>query len=251
MITQLPLQGRVALVTGGSRGIGAAIVRRLARDGADVVFSFASARQRADEVVRDVEALGRRALAVRADQADPAAVGDLVATAHAAFGRLDILVNSAGIFVTGMVGDAATDLAALERQFAINTLGVAAAVRAAAPLLSDGGRIVTIGSTGGDRIPFAGAADYAASKAAVAAYTRGWSRDLGARGITVNTIQPGAIHTEMNSEDGPFAETLKAMTSLGRYGRPEEIAAAVAFLAGPDATYVTGATLNVDGGQSA
>ena len=251
MNTQLPLQGHVALVTGGSRGIGAAIVRRLARDGADVVFSFASAQARADEVVRDVETLGRRALAVRADQADPAAVAYLVATAHAAFGRLDILVNSAGIFVTGVVGDAAADLPALERQFAVNTLGVAAAVRAAAPLLSDGGRIVTIGSTGGDRIPFAGAADYAASKAAVAAYTRGWSRDLGPRGITVNTVQPGAIHTEMNSDEGPFADTLKAMTSLGRYGRPEEIAAAVAFLAGPDAAYVTGATLNVDGGQSA
>lgn len=248
---QRPLQGRVALVTGGSRGIGAAIVRRLARDGADVAFSFANAQQRADALVREVEALGRRVLAVRADQADPAAVDALVQQVHAHFGRLDILVNSAGVFVTGTVGDPAADQGALARQFAINVGGVAAAVRAAAPLLSEGGRIVSIGSTGAERIAFAGAADYVASKAAVAAYTRGWSRDLGARNITVNVVQPGAIHTEMNPEEGPFAETLKGMTSLGRYGRPEEVAAAVAFLAGPDAAYITGATLNVDGGQSA
>lgn len=249
--TQLLLQGRVALVTGGSRGIGAAIVRRLARDGADVAFSYASSQDRADAVAREVEALGRRVLAVRADQADPAAVAALVRDVHARFGRLDILVNSAGVFVTGQVGDAQADNAALARQFAVNVQGVAAAVRAAAPLLADGGRIVSIGSTGADRIPFAGAADYAASKAAVAAYTRGWARDLGPRGITVNTVQPGAIHTEMNPDEGPFADVLKAMTALGRYGRPDEIAAAVAFLAGPDAAYVTGATLNVDGGQSA
>lgn len=247
----LPLQGRVALVTGGSRGIGAAIVRRLARDGADVAFSYATAQQRAEAVVRDVEALGRRALAVRADQADPAAVAALVRETHAAFGRLDILVNSAGVFVTGSVEDGAADPAAFARQFAVNVQGVAAAVRAAVPLLSDGGRIVSIGTTGADRIPFAGAADYVASKAAVAAYTRGWARDLGPRNITVNVVQPGAIDTEMNPQDGPFAETLKSMAALGRYGRPDDIAAAVAFLAGPDAGYITGATLNVDGGQSA
>ncbi|MBB3223437.1 SDR family oxidoreductase [Pseudoduganella umbonata] len=251
MNTQLPLQGRVALVTGGSRGIGAAIVRRLARDGADVAFSYAASEQRANAIAGEVEALGRRALAVRADQADAAAVAELVKTVHAAFGRLDILVNSAGVFVTGAVGDSATDLAALERQFAINVGGVAAAVRAAVPLLTDGGRIISIGTTGADHVPFAGAADYVASKAAVAAYTRGWSRDLGPRNITVNVVQPGAINTEMNPEDGAFADTLKNLAALGRYGQPEDIAAAVAFLAGPDAGYITGATLNVDGGQSA
>ena len=155
------------------------------------------------------------------------------------------------MFVTGTVDDAQADLAAFDRQFDVNVKGVAAAVRAAVPLMSDGGRIVSIGTTGAVHVPFAGAADYIASKAAVAAYTRGWSRDLGARNITVNVVQPGAIDTDMNPQDGPFAQTLKALTPLGRYGRPEEIAAAVAFLAGPDAAYITGATLNVDGGQLA
>ncbi len=247
----LPLHRKVALVTGGSRGIGAAIVLRLARDGADVAFSYAASPERAQQVAAQVEALGRRVLAVRADQANAAEVTGLVQRAHAHFGRLDILVNSAGVFVTGKVDDPAADLAGFERQLDINVKGVAAAVRAAAQLLADGGRIVSIGTTGAERIPFAGAADYVASKAAVAAYSRGWARDLGARGITVNVVQPGAIDTEMNPSDSAFADSLRAMTALGRYGRPEEIAAAVAFLAGPDAAYVTGATLNVDGGQVA
>jgi len=160
-------------------------------------------------------------------------------------------VNSAGVFVTGMVDDASADGSAFDRQLDVNVKGVATAVRAAAPLLSDGGRIVSIGTTGAVHIPFAGVSDYVASKAAVAAYTRGWSRDLGPRNITVNVIQPGAINTEMNPDDGPFADTLKGMASLGRYGQPDDIAAAVAFLVSPDASYITGATLNVDGGQSA
>ncbi|XKM43637.1 SDR family oxidoreductase (plasmid) [Rhizobium ruizarguesonis] len=246
-----PLAGKVALVTGGSRGIGAAIVRRLARDGVDVVFSYAASANRADELVREIENTGRRALAVKADQAVTADVAALVRTVHDAFGRLDILVNSAGVFVTGMVDDAQADIAAFDRQIDINVKGVVAAVRAAAPLMTDGGRIVSIGTTGAVHIPFAGAADYVATKAAVAAYTRGWSRDLGPRNITVNVIQPGAINTDMNPQDGPFAESLNKLAALGRYGQPEDIAAAVAFLVGPDAGYITGATLNVDGGQSA
>jgi 3-oxoacyl-[acyl-carrier protein] reductase len=246
-----PLTGKVALVTGGARGIGAAIVGRLARDGADVAFSYAASRERSERLVAEVEALGRRALAVQADQAVATEVTALVRHVHAHFGRLDILVNSAGVFVTGSVEDAGADLAAFDRQLDINVKGVATAVRAAVPLMADGGRIVSIGTTGAVHIPFAGAADYVATKAAVAAYTRGWSRDLGARGITVNVVQPGAIDTDMNPADGPFAETLKGLAALGRYGRPEDIAAAVAFLASPDANYITGATLNVDGGQSA
>jgi len=249
--TSQPLAGKVALVTGGSRGIGAAIVRRLAGDGADVVFSYASSATKAADLVRDIEALGRHALAVKADQAAHADVTALVTEAHKAFGRLDILVNSAGVFTTGLVGDPEADLAAFNRQIDINVKGVVAAVRAAVPLMADGGRIISIGTTGAVHIPFAGAADYVATKAAVAAYTRGWSRDLGPRNITVNVVQPGAINTDMNPEDGPFAETLKGLAALGRYGQPEDIAAAVAFLAGPDAGYITGATLNVDGGQSA
>ena len=249
--THLPLAGKVALVTGGSRGIGAAIVRRLARDGADVVFSYAASAQSAERVADEVEALGRRTLAIRAEQAVSADVERLVRETHAAFGRLDILVNSAGVFVTGMVGDPSADLAAFDRQIDINIRGVATAVRTAVPLMTDGGRIISIGTTGAQHMPFAGAADYVATKGAVASYTRAWSRDLGPRNITVNLVQPGAINTDMNPDDGPFAETLKGLASLSRYGQPEDIAGAVAFLAGPDAGYITGATLNVDGGQAA
>jgi 3-oxoacyl-[acyl-carrier protein] reductase len=246
-----PLAGKVALVTGGSRGIGAAIVRRLAEDGADVAFSYAASANRAEDLVKEIEASGREALAIRADQAVPRDVAALVQKAHEVFGRLDVLVNSAGVFVTGMVTDEKADLASFDRQIDINVKGVAAAVRAAVPLMEDGGRIVSIGTTGAVHVPFAGAADYVATKAAVAAYTRGWARDLGPRNITVNLVQPDAINTDMNPQDGPFAETLNKLTALGRYGQPEEIAAAVAFLVSPDASYITGATLNVDGGQSA
>jgi 3-oxoacyl-[acyl-carrier protein] reductase len=246
-----PLTGKVPLVTGGSRGIGAAIVRRLARDGADVAFSYSASQERAEDIVREVEALGRRAVAIKADQASPDEVESLVRKAHAELGRLDILINSAGVFVTGRVDDPNVDRAAFDRQLDVNVKGVAAAVRAAVPVMTDGGRIVSIGTTGAVHIPFAGAADYVATKATVAAYTRGWARDLGPRNITVNVVQPGAINTDMNPQDGPFAETLKGLAALGRYGQPEDIAAAVAFLAGPDAGYITGATLNVDGGQTA
>ena len=245
------LNGKVALVTGGSRGIGAAIAKRLAADGADVAISYASSPDRAKTVVRDIAALGVRAHAFKADQADAQEVEALVNQTREAFGRLDILVNNAGVFITGAVGDPARDLAQFDRQFAVNVGGVAAAVRAAAPILSEGGRIISIGSVVGSRSPFAGVADYSATKAAVAAYTRGWARDFGAKGITVNTIQPGPINTEMNPEDGDFASTQAPMTALGRYGKPEEVAAAVAFLASPDASYITGATLDVDGGFNA
>ena len=251
MAKQEPLAGKVALVTGGSRGIGAAIVKRLARDGAHVVFSYLASKDRADQIVRELEADGRRAVAIKADQAITSEVESLVKSGHQAFGRLDILVNSAGVFVTGVVGDPSVDTARLDRQLDINMKGVVTAVRTAVPLLSDGGRIVSIGTTGAVHVAFTGASDYIASKAAIAAYTRGWSRDLGARNITVNIVQAGAINTEMNPEDGPFAATLKGLASLGRYGQPDDIAAAVAFLVGPEGGYITGATLNVDGGQSA
>lgn len=244
------LKGKVALVTGASRGIGAAIAQRLAAEGADVAFSYARSPERAQAVVRAIEASGVRALALVADQADAAAVTGMVQAVHAHFGRLDILVNSAGVFVTGVIGDPQADIAALERQQAVNVGGVVAAVRAAVPLLSDGGRIISIGTMFASRAPFPGIGDYAASKAAVAAYSRGWARDLGARQITVNTIQPGPVNTEMNPETSDVAAMVKQMTALGRYGQPEEIAGAVAFLAGADAAYITGATLNVDGGQN-
>ena len=245
------LTGKAALVTGGSRGIGAAIAERLAAEGADVAISYEKSADRAEAVVQKLKTLGVRAFAFKADQADATQVAQLVASAHEALGHLDILVNSAGVFVAGKVDDPAADVAALDRQMKINVGGVLAAVRAASPLLPEGGRIISIGTTGATHIPFPGLADYVASKAAVAAYTRGWARDLGSRGITVNVIQPGSIETEMNPDAGPFAEVLKGMAALGRYGQPKEIAAAVAFLASPDASYITGATLNVDGGQIA
>ncbi len=245
------LSSKVALVTGGSRGIGAAIARRLAHDGADVAIGFSSSPDRAAQVVRDLEALGVRAAAFKADQADATQVAAMIAAVFKRFGRLDILVNNAGVFISGGLGDPAADLAALGRQQAINVGGVVAAVRAAAPLMPDGGRIVSIGSGLGARTPFPGLADYSASKAALGGYTRGWARDLGPRAITVNLIQPGPIDTEMNPADGGFSAAQKANTVLGRYGRPEEVAAAVGFLVSADASFITGATLDVDGGFNA
>jgi 3-oxoacyl-[acyl-carrier protein] reductase len=245
------LNGKVALVTGGSRGIGAAIAKALADDGADVVISYAASAGKAEAVVKELKQKGVRAVAFKADQADAKEVEALVKTVVEHFGRLDILVNNAGIFVTGQVHDRANNLAELDRLFAVNVGGVAAAVRAAAPLMGDGGRIISIGSVVGESSPFPGIADYSATKAAIIGYTRGWARDLGPKGITVNTVQPGPIDTDMNPADGEFAAAQKAATALGRYGKPEEVAAAVAFLASRNAAYITGTTLTVDGGFNA
>jgi len=245
------LNGKVALVTGGSRGIGAAIAKALADDGADVAISYAASADKAEAVVKELRKKGVRAEAFRADQANTKEVEGLVETVVKRFGRLDILVNNAGVFASGPVHDRANNLAELERLFAVNVGGVATAVRTAAPLMPDGGRIISIGSVAGDTSPWPGVADYSATKGAVAAYTRGWARDLGPRGITVNTVQPGPIDTDMAPQDGEVADGLKARTVFGRYGKPEEVAAAVAFLASPAAAYITGTTLNVDGGYSA
>ena len=245
------LNGKVALVTGGSRGIGAAIAKALADDGADVAISYAASADKADAVVKELRKKGVRAEAFRADQANTKEVEGLVETVVKRFGRLDILVNNAGVFASGPVHDRANNLAELERLFAVNVGGVATAVRTAAPLMPDGGRIISIGSVAGDTSPWPGIADYSATKGAVAAYTRGWARDLGPRGITVNNVQPGPIDTDMAPQDGEVADGLKARTVFGRYGKPEEVAAAVAFLASPAAAYITGTTLNVDGGYNA
>lgn len=244
------LQGKAALVTGGSRGIGAAIAKRLAAEGADVVVSYVSSAAKAEELVKELQSEGVQAHAVKADQADGKQVEALVETAVEKLGRLDILVNNAGVAAFHSLGDAA-DVAALERMTAINVTSVATAVRKAAPLMKEGGRIINIGSVVGDRQPFGGAADYSMTKAAVVGYTKGWARELGPKGITVNVVQPGPIQTDMNPGEGELAEMLTKLTALGRFGKPEEIASAVAFLASPEAGYITGTALTVDGGMNA
>ncbi|MFZ2017481.1 MAG: 3-oxoacyl-ACP reductase family protein [Methyloceanibacter sp.] len=246
------LAGKVALVTGGSRGIGAAIARALADDGADVAISYSASPDKAKAVVNDLLAKGVRAHAFKADQANAQEVSALVKSVVERFGHLDILVNNAGVFATGQVHDGANNLSELDHLFAVNVGGVASAVRAAAPLISEGGRIISIGSVVGERSPFPGIGDYSATKAAILGYTRGWARDFGPRGITVNNVQPGPIDTDMNpAGNGDFSAAQSAATALGRYGKPEEVAAAVAFLASPAAAYITGTTLTVDGGFNA
>jgi 3-oxoacyl-[acyl-carrier protein] reductase len=243
------LMGKVALVTGGSRGIGAAIATRLARDGAAVALTYANAQQKADEVVRAIEAAGGRALAMRADSADAAAVQSAVAETVRTFGRLDVLVNNAGIAVVAPLDDFSLD--DFDRMVAVNVRGVFATIQAASRHMSAGGRIITIGSVNADRMPFTGGSVYAMTKAAVAGLTRGLARDLGPRGITINTVQPGPVDTDMNPADGPFAESMKGMMALGRYGQGDEIAGLVAYLASLDAGFVTGASLTIDGGYAA
>jgi len=243
------LTGKAALVTGGSRGIGAAIARSLAEDGADVAISYVSSPAKAKALVRELQEKGVRAVAFQADQARTDEVANLVRKVAEHFGHLDILVNNAGVFITGPVGEVKE--ADVDRQFAINVGGVNAAVREAAKIMTEGGRIISIGSMGGTSSPWPGISDYSATKAAVAAYTRGWARDLGPKGITVNVIEPGPIDTDMNPADGNFVTLQKAGTALGRYGRPEEVAATVAFLASKNAGFITGASIAVDGGYNA
>ncbi|HEV7731683.1 MAG TPA: 3-oxoacyl-ACP reductase family protein [Candidatus Binatia bacterium] len=244
------LTGRVALVTGASRGIGAAIAIRLAQDGAAVALTYGASRDKADDVVRRIEAAGGKALALRADSADADAVRGAVAETVRSLGGLDVLVSNAGVARFGTL-DTFT-LEDFDSTIAINVRAVFVAAQAAARHMQDGsGRIITIGSTNADRIPFAGAAVYAMSKAAIAGLTRGLARDLGPRGITVNNVQPGPIDTDMNPADGPLAGTMRAAMALTRYGRADEVAAMVAYLAGPEAGFVTGASLTIDGGFAA
>ena len=244
----IDLTGKKALVTGGSRGIGAAIAKRLAADGADVVITYAGNKDAADATVSEITASGRKGIAIQADSGDKAAQTAAVEKAHAALGGLDILVHNAGIAEFAPVAPNSDDT--FQRQFDVNVGGVYSGTTAAVPLISDGGRIIVIGSINAHTMPIAGGAIYGATKAAVAGLARGWARDLGSRGILVNVIQPGPIDTDLNPADGPFAETLVPLTALGRYGRVDEVAALAAFLASEEASYITGATIDIDGGLS-
>lgn len=243
------LEGKAALVTGGGRGIGAAVALRLAREGADVALTYEQNAQRAGEIVEQIKATGQRALAIRADSADPAAVASAVHRTAGEFGRLDIVVNNAGAFQLGPLE--LLTLEDFEQTMAINVRAPFVAAQTAAGHMADGGRIISIGSNIAERVPFPGFSLYAASKTALTGLTKALGRELGPRAITVNLVNPGPTDTDLNPADGPNAEGFAGFTALGHYADPADIAAAVAFLAGPDGRYITGATLNVDGGFSA
>jgi 3-oxoacyl-[acyl-carrier protein] reductase len=243
------LAQKVALVTGGSRGIGAAIAKRLAADGARVAFTYAKDASAASAVVKEIELNGGKAIAIQADATDVKAVEAAVEKTFATFGRLDVLVNNAGTAIPKPFED--TTLEEMDRVIDINIRGVFATTKAALKHLGDSGRIIMIGSAVGERAIAPGLVPYAATKAAIRMFTQALSRELGGRGITVNNVQPGPVDTDLNPASGDWAVPQKAATVLGRYGRVEEIAAMVAFVAGPEASYITGANLTVDGGMNA
>jgi len=238
-----------ALVIGGSRGIGAAIVKRLARDGLDVAFTFANSSQAAESVSKDVLELGRRAIALRADSEDAEAVRDAIDAAAEDLGGLDVLVYNAGILMPGSIES--YPLETFDRMVAVNVRSVFCAIQAAAKVMTGAGRIIVIGSIVGAKTGFPGVSVYGMTKAAVAALVRGAAIDLAPRAITVNTVAPGPTITGMNPADGPMAGRIRSMIPLGRMGDSDEIANLVGFLAGPDAAFITGATLTIDGGVSA
>jgi NAD(P)-dependent dehydrogenase (short-subunit alcohol dehydrogenase family) len=240
------LFGKRALVTGGSRGIGAAIALALAEKGADVAITYERSADRAAEVVRSIEGLGRKAVAIQADSADPTAVKRSVDDAAAALGGLDILVNNAGIALYATIADfAVADIDALLK---VNVRGPILAAQAAIPYLGQGGRVITIGSAGAERIVGDTGTVYFMTKSALQSFTRGLARELGARDITVNLVQPGSTDTDMNPADGEYSAFQRSLMPLGRYSEPRDVAAAVAFLATPAARQITGTILTVDGG---
>jgi len=243
------LTGKNALVTGGTRGIGAAIVRRYANEGVNVAFTYQSSKDKADALASEIEALGVTALPIKADAGNPEEAANAVPIAAEALGKLDILVHNAGVAAFVPLEDSTVE--EQRRQFSVNVDGVFAATQTATAHLNNNGRIIIIGSVNGESALFPGASIYAASKHAVAGLAKGWARDLAARNILVNVIQPGPVDTDMNPADGEMAGALTPMVPLNRYAKAEEIAGVAAFLAGPDATYITGATINVDGGLTA
>jgi len=245
----LQLTKKVALVTGGSRGIGAAIAKRLASEGASVAITYAKDATSASAVVKEIEAAGGKAIAIKADGADSAAVVAAVEETVKTFGQLDILVNNAGTAIPKSFAE--TTLEEMEHVLNLNVRSVMVATQAALKHIKSGGRIIMIGSCVGERVIAPGLVSYSATKGAVKMFAQGLAREIGATGITVNNVQPGPIDTDLNPAAGDWATPQKAATALGRYGHVDEVAATVAFLAGPEASYITGTNITVDGGTNA
>jgi 3-oxoacyl-[acyl-carrier protein] reductase len=243
------LEGKIALITGGSRGIGAAIAKRLAAEGAKVAITYTKGADAAASVVKEIEGAGGKAIAIQADAADAEAVKAAVEKSVATFGRLDILINNAGTAIPKTFEE--TTLEEMDRVLDINIRGVFLATQAALKHMKSGGRIIMIGSSLGERVLVPGLVPYSATKGAVKIFTQALSRELGSRGITVNNVQPGPIDTDLNPATSEWAVPQKAVTALDRFGHVDEIAAMVAFVAGPESSYITGANLTVDGGMNA
>lgn len=243
------LVGKTALVTGGSRGIGAAIAQRLATDGADVALTYANSAAAAERIATEIRQLGRRALVIQADSGDPVAITSAVKQAREAFGRLDILVNSAGMVTPTPFAE--ISIAEYDRLMNVNVRAVFVAAQAAATVLADHGRIISIGSNLADRAAFPGLTLYTMSKTALIGLTKGLARDLGPRGITVNLVQPGSTNTDMNPEDGALADAQRSLMAIPRFGTPQDVAGLVSYLAGDEARSVTGAAFTMDGGFNA
>lgn len=245
----MEFKGKAALVTGGTRGIGAAIVRGLAQRGAAVAFTYANSDSAAKELARELGASGARVLGIKADSRDPAAVRAAVDHTARELGRLDILVNSAGVFPWGPIEDAT--LEEIDDTLAIHARAVFVASQAALAHMGSGGRIISIGSCFAQRVPYGGVTLYAMSKSALIGFTKGLAREVGERGITVNIVNPGSTDTDMNPADGPAASAELALMAVKRYARPSEIAAAVAYLASAESQFITGSSLAIDGGFTA
>ncbi|WP_433766401.1 SDR family oxidoreductase [Pseudomonas putida] len=243
------LNGKVAFINGGSRGIGAATARRLAREGATVAIGYLASAIAAEALVEEIKASGGQAIAIKADASDAAGLAQAIDSVAERFGRLDILVNSAGVLITGLLED--FSLEDFDRTLAVNVRAVFVASKAAARHMKEGGRIINIGSTNGQRMPFAGGAAYAMSKSALIGLVKGLARDLGPRGITINNVAPGPVDTDMNPENSEFGAGLHDLMAIRRHAKADEIAAMVSYLASPDAAFVTGADLLIDGGFAA